>query len=90
MEAVGDWRQLASNFLSGFGVPAAIRERITRHHTTNKTQSYAAGEWWIQTHLSPSWNNLATALYRRGEYKALQKMAQYLPKGVYMEKILTQ
>ena len=88
MEAVRDWRQLATDVWNGLHVPAAIQERITRRHTTNKTQSYAAGEWWIQTYPSPSWDRLATALYHSGENKALDKMAQYLPKGVYMERIL--
>ena len=88
MEAVGDWRKLASGLLSDLGVPAAIQERITRRHTTNKTQSYAASEWWIHTHYSPSWNNLATALYHKGEDTVLQKVVQYLPKGAYMERIL--
>ena len=88
MEAVGDWREFATSIFFGLGVPAAIQERITRRHTTNKTQSYAAGEWWIQTGPSPSWDGLATALYHKGEDTALEKMAQYLPKGAYMERIL--
>ena len=88
MEAVGDWRKLATDVLNGFGVPAAIQERITRRHTTNKAQCYAAGEWWVQTYPFPSWDNLANALYHKGEDTALHKMTQYLPKGAYMERIL--
>ena len=86
MDAVGDWRKLASD--PHIFIPEAIQERITQHHATNKDQSCAAGEWWIHTGLSPSWHKLATALYHSGEDKALQKMAQYLPKGVYMKMIL--
>ena len=86
MEAVGDWRQLARNPL--FIIPAAIQERITEHHATEKKQSLAAGEWWVNTDLYPSWDDLATALYHYGEDTSLEKMAQYLPKGAYMERIL--
>ena len=86
MEAVGDWRHLARGPF--FNIPAAIRERITKLHATGKKQSMAAGEWWVNTDLSPSWDNLARALYHSGEDTALEKMAQYLPKGVYMERIL--
>ena len=86
MEAVGDWRKLASD--PHYCIPGAIQERITQHHATNKDQSCAAGEWWVYTHLFPSWDHLANALYRSGENKALEKMAQYLPKGVYKEGIL--
>ena len=84
MEAVGDWRQLDVSL----SIPDAIVERITKQHTTNKTQSCAAGEWWVHTYPYPSWDNLADALYHSGEDKALDKVAQYLPKGVYMERIL--
>ena len=91
MEAVGDWRQLASGlFISGFRIPDTIQERITKHHATKKKQSVAAGEWWVNTDLSPSWDRLATALYHRGEDRALEKMAQYLPKGAYMRGYYTQ
>ena len=86
MEVVGDWRQLASDYR--INIPIAIRERITKHHATNKMRSRAAGEWWVHTYHSPSWDNLARALYHRGEDRALEKMTQYLPKGVYMERIL--
>ena len=84
MEMVEDWRKVAT---SGFlDIPHAIRERITKHHATDKMQSCAAGEWWVHTHYSPSWNRLASALYHKGEDRALEKMTQYLPKGVYMER----
>ena len=85
MEAVGDWRQLAGSLQ--FHIPAAIQERITKHHATEK-QSLAAGEWWVNTDPAPSWDDLATALYHTGEDTALEKMAQYLPKGAYMKRIL--
>ena len=88
MEAVGDWRQLATYPL--FRIPDAIRERITKHHATEKEQSLAAGEWWVNTYHSPSWDHLATALYHNGEHRALEKMAQYLPKGAYMRGYYTQ
>ena len=84
MEAVGDWRGLASGLL----IPTAIQERITERHTTKKEQNRAAGEWWIHTHHSPFWDDLAHALYQNGEDRALEEMAQYLPKGSYMERML--
>ena len=95
MEEVGDWRQLASDPFSIFsviasflGIPRAIQERITKQNATDKMQSCAAGKWWVHTDPSASWDSLADALYHKGEYGALEKMAQYLPKGAYMERIL--
>ena len=81
---VEDWRKVAKFIF--INIPDAIQERITKHHNTDKEQSCAAGEWWVHTQLSPSWNDLARALYRSGEDKALEKMTQYLPKGAYMER----
>ena len=84
MEEVGDWRHLATSI--DFRIPPAIQERITKHHATDKSQSCAAGEWWIHTYPSPSWDRLAGALYHNGKYGALEKMTQCLPKGAYMER----
>ena len=84
MEMVEDWRKVATS--SSIYIPDAIRERITQHHTTDKEQSCAAGEWWVHTYVSPSWDLLANALYHKGEDGALEKMAQYLPEGAYMER----
>ena len=78
MEMVEDWRKV--------GIPDAIQERIIEHHTTDKEQSCAAREWWVHTYPSPSWNSLANTLYYNGEDKVLEKMAQYLPKGAYIER----
>ena len=86
MDAVGNWRELASDPLTN--IPDAIQERITKHHATDKMRSRAAGEWWVHTDYSPSWDDLASALYRKGEDRALERMTQYLPKGAYMERIL--
>ena len=67
-------------------IPDAIQERITQHYTTGKEQSCAAGEWWVNLHPFPSWTNLGRALYFKGEDRALEKMAKYLPKGTYIER----
>ena len=84
MEGVGNWRQLKISLI----IPDTIVERITKQHATDKMQSCAAGEWWVHTHPYPSWDSLTNALYHTGEERALERMAQYLPKGAYMERIL--
>ena len=43
----------------------------------------------MNTHPSASWDRLARALYHEGEYGALEKVAQYLPKGTHMESFQT-
>ena len=84
MEMVEDWRKVATSFF--IDIPDAIQEKIIQHHTTDKEQSCAAGEWWVHGVPYTSWYDLASALYHEGEDRALEKMAQYLPKGAYMER----
>ena len=84
MEAVGNWQLLTTS--ASFNIPYAIQERITYLHTIDKEQSCVAGEWWVCTDLSPSWDRLARALYYSEQDRALEKMAEYLPKGAYMER----
>ena len=81
MEAAGDWQQLASDHR--IGIPRAIQERITKQHAKDRMQSRAAWEWWVHTDPSSSWDRLADALYNNGKDRVLEKVAQYLPKGVY-------
>ena len=84
MEAVGNWQRLAF----GLFIPDAIQDRITKQHATDQMQSRAAGEWWVHTGISASWDDLANALYHHGEDQALKRMTQYLPIGVHKERIL--
>ena len=81
MEMVGDWRKLANDYC--FFIPYTIKKRITERHTTDKEQSCAAGEWWVNTHPFSSWDRLTEALCNNGEDRALEKMAQYFPRGAY-------
>ena len=87
MKEVSDWRRVAK---SGYvDVPRPVVRRIEDQYTTEREQSCATWEWWVNTHHFASWKYLALTLYRAGEYGALEKVSQYLPKGTHMESTQT-
>ena len=87
MKDTSGWRSVTR---SGYvNVPHPVVRRIEDQYTTEREQSCATWEWWVNTHPSPSWNDLALALYRAGEYGAVEKVSQYLPKGTHMESVQT-
>ena len=79
------WKTVGGTFLAS--VPDPILWRINAQCTTGTEQSIAFGQWWVNTHPSPTWMDLAYALYHCGEDRALEKVAQYLPKGTHMENV---
>jgi len=87
MKDVKDWRRVS---WSGFvDVQSSIIRIITVQYTTDTERSCALGQWWVNTHPSPTWMDLALAVYHEGEDRALEKVAQYLPKGTHMENVQT-
>ena len=87
MKEVSDWRRVARSVY--VDVPSPVVQRIKDQYTTERENSCATWEWWVNTDPSASWDSLARALYHAGEYEALEKVAQYLPKGTHMESIQT-
>ena len=77
-------------FVLGFsGVPYPIIQRIEAEYTTETERNCAFVQWWLNTNPSPTWMDLALVLYKVGRDRALEKVAQYLPKGTHMENVQT-
>ena len=87
MKDVSDWRWVARQ--PYVNVPHPVERRIEDQYTTETERSCATWEWWVNTNPSASWDRLALALYYVGEYGALEKVSQYLPKGTHMESVQT-
>ena len=68
-------------------VPASIVQRLLQSYTTEMERTCAAGEYWVNTAPYSSWESLALALYEAGDNRAVEKLAQYLPKGTYKESV---
>ena len=87
MKDTCDWRSVAR---SGYvNVPPPVKRRIEDQYTTETEQSCATWEWYVNTQPLASWEWIALALYHAGEDRAMEKVAQYLPKGTHMESIQT-
>ena len=87
MKDVKDWRRVSRSVF--VNVPHPIIQRIEAQHSAETERSCALGQWWLNTAPSPTLMDLAFALYRSEEYRALEKVAQYLPKGTHMENVQT-
>ena len=87
MKEVSDWRSVARSVY--VHVPHAVVQRIEDQYTNETEQCCAAWEWWVNTDSSATWKDLAWGLYLKGEYGAVEKVAQYLPKGTHMESVQT-
>ena len=80
VKEVKDWSAVVSVLV----VPSPIQHRIVQRYPTEAERSCAAAKWWLNTVPSPSWKDLALDLYHEGEDRAVEKVAQYLPKGTCM------
>jgi len=54
-------------------------------YSTETERSCEAGKYWIETCPFASWESLALKLYYSREDSALEKVAQYLPRGTYTD-----
>lgn len=67
------------------GIADPFKGRIMQSHSTETEQSCKAGKYWIDTCPFASWESLALKLYYSREDSALEKVAQYLPRGTYID-----
>ena len=87
VKEVSDWRRVV--WYAYVHVPHAVVQRIKDQYATETERSCATWEWWVNTDPSASWEDLAMALYHRGDDRAVEKVSQYLPKGTHMESVQT-
>ena len=65
-----------------------VKDRIKRCYSTETERSCEAGKYWVHTCPFASWEDLALKLYYAREDRALEKVAQYLPRGTYILSLL--
>ena len=70
MEKVKDSWEVGSQL----GVPISKRKEIREKYSTEKEQSCAYGEYWVNTLWDASWEELAGVLYYREEKTALEEV----------------
>ena len=66
----------------GLGVPVSKQLQIILQSSTEREESLALGDYWVNTAPDASWEKLARVLYQEGEERALAVMKQYLQQGM--------
>ena len=83
MELVNDWNSLSIGILPII-VPLARVNAIQRKSSTKREISTECASHYVHCHPESSWTHLASCLYPRGEFAAVEKLKPSLPfRGKY-------
>ena len=80
MELINDWDSLNSHY--SYDKTVVPRSRLTEIQERCSTKREIANEcasYYVHYHPQPSWTHLASRLYRRGEFAAMEKLKPFLP-----------
>ena len=75
MGKVQGWKQVGR----ALEVPDSKRDEIKDQSSTEIEKSHRVGQYWVNTHPDPSWEELGRVLYQWGEETAAMMVKQYLP-----------
>ena len=72
-----------NDFLMPFDldIPDSVHNDIRRQHSNKSKFSEAIWKWYLNNHLSPSWEHVANALYRNGNHEVLEVLRSHYLKG---------
>ena len=82
IELLNDWNSLDSRmFLSDTDilVPDSQLREIQRRCFTKREIAIECASYYVHCHHQPSWTHLASRLYGRGEFVAMEKLKPFLP-----------
>ena len=79
-EGVTDWWGLGDEL----GVPDSKRYDIHYRNPTDSKKVEAVVKEWLAHHPAPSWKDLARALYKEGDLRALPRLYGKYLAGIYV------
>ena len=79
MELMNKWNSLDSSYITKKVVPGHRLTEIQRRCSTKREIAVECAAYYVHYHPHPSWTHLATQLYRRGEFAAVEKLKPFLP-----------
>ena len=81
MELVNKWDSLGNSYITKTIVPYSQLTEIQRRCACSTKREIAneCASYYVHCHPQPSWTHLATQLYRRGEFAAVEKLKPFLP-----------
>ena len=62
-------------------IPFSVHDDIKRQHSSRSKFSEALWKWYLNNHLSSSWEHVANALYLYGDHEVLEVLRSYYLKG---------
>ena len=83
MELMNKWESL-SDHIFPIIVPSSRLSAIQTNYSTKREISTECASYYVHCYPEPSWTNLATCLYRKEEFAAVEKLKLFLPlRGKY-------
>ena len=79
MELMNKWDSLDTNFIDKTVVPPSRLTEIQERCSTKREIANECASYYVHCHPQSSWTNLATHLYREGEFAAVEKLKPFLP-----------
>ena len=87
MELMNDWNLLNSIAIYEYTdvlIPPSRLAEIQRRCSTKREIANECSSYYVHCHPQPSWTHLASWLYRRGVFAAVEKLKPFLPlRGKY-------
>ena len=80
MELVNKWDSLISGYdITKRVVPGSRLTEIQQRCSTKREIANECASYYVHCHPQPSWTHLASRLYERGEFAAVEKLKPFLP-----------
>ena len=80
MELMNKWSSLYSIlYITKTVVPDSRLTEIQQRCSTKREIANECASYYVHYHPQPSWTHLASQLYRRGEFAAVEKLKPFLP-----------
>ena len=77
MELMNDWN--SRYYIIKTIVPASRLREIQERCSTKREIANECAFYYVHCHPQPSWTLLATSLYTKGEFAAVEKLKPFLP-----------
>ena len=79
MELVNKWDSVNSVYYVTTIVPGSHLTEIQRRCSTKREIANECASYYVHCHPQSSWTHLASRLYERGEFAAVEKLKPFLP-----------
>jgi hypothetical protein len=79
MELMNNWDSLDSDYYTKTVVPGSRLTEIQQRSSTKREIANECASYYVHCHPQPSWTHLASRLYSKGEFAAVEKLKPFLP-----------